>query len=344
MKTRPSCLGLGLLLTISAALAASWIQAHGKQAALQQSITSIQAQLDESNRTSSEYQNATRKLSAEIAALETALGNSPGALEQKRRASALAVIESLKAAHANNPPISRPKPPPMGPTGSRFPELLADPEYNQLYAQEARRLVKWSQGPKLKMLGLSTDVFEKVVSVLAEQEMAFTDYGALTGNAGIRGDFYKKQKEITDRQLLDLMGEDAFKRWQKITEVQTVFVPNANGNGGRGYSMQSHEALVTEANQYLTPKLALRLSYSDAPLQKEQASQLAEILANSCTAPGTRIYQAMFSEPFIQQAAQVLSPTQIDALKQLKAEQDASTKRGKLPKSSELPRNATPAK
>lgn len=344
MKMRPAYLGLGLLLTLSAGLAASWVHAHGTQTALKQSIASTQAQLDDTNRTSIEYQNALQRLAGEITTRETALGNSPGAFEDKRRASALAIIESLKGAHEKNPPVPRQKPPPMGPTGSLFPELLSDPEYNQLYALETRRMVKWSQGEKLKMLGVPADVLEKVISALAEQEMAFTDYRALTGSAGIRGEFYTKQKETTDRQLLDLMGEDTFKHWQKITETQNVFIPNANGNGGRGHSVPSHEALVADANRILTPRPALRLSYSDSPLQKNQADQLAEILANCSTGPGNKTYQAMYSNDFIQQAAQVLSPPQVEALRQFKAEQDASTKRTKLSKSSELPRNTLPAK
>jgi len=52
----------------------------------------------------------------------------------------------------------------------------------------------------------------------------------------------------------------------------------------------------------------------------------------------------LYDDAFIQKSAAILSPPQVEALRQFKAEQDASTKRGKLPKSSELPRNALPAK
>ena len=135
------------------------------------------------------------------------------------------------------------------------------------------------------------------------------------------------------------MGEETFQRWKAMNETKTVFVPNATGSGNRGYAVYSHEALVAQANSFLMPKLALRLSYSDAPLQAQQADQLAELLANNVTKPDDQIYQLRYADSFIAQAGQVLSPVQVQALREFQDELYASTKREKLPKSSELPRN-----
>lgn len=69
------------------------------------------------------------------------------------------------------------------------------------------------------------------------------------------------------------------------------------------------------------PKLARRLSYAETPLQREQVSQLAEILASCSSEPGDMVFRVMYSDEFITQAAQVLACSQIQALREFQAEQ-----------------------
>lgn len=346
MNPRFSKLVFALLLVLSVSLASLWLRAHIVQNALLQSIATARTDLTAAAEQTAVEQNHGAALSTDLIEKQNTLAQAPGALEAMRRTSALVVINRLKLAHEKNPPAPRQKQPPMGQYGFSFPELLSDPEYNQLYAQQERRWAKLSQGPKLRKLGLSAEACEKAISILTEDAMAYTDYRQITGSAGIKGDFYKQQTEATDHQLQELMGEEVFQRWKAMNETNTIFVPNAAGSGGRGYNVQSHEALVAQANSIIGAKLALRLSYSDAPLQRQQAGQLAEILANcvSTPGPGSYVYQAIFADSFIAQAGQVLSPVQVQALREFQAEQQARDKRYKLPKSSELPRNAQNAK
>ncbi len=343
MNPRFSKLIFALLIVLSIGLAGVWLRAHAAQNGLLASIATARADLVAAARQTTDEQNHSAALASDIDEKQTALAHAPGALEAMRRASALVVINQLKLAHEKNPPAPRQKQPPVPQNGS-LNELLSDPEYNQLYAQQERRMTKLTQDPNLRKLGLSAEACEKAISILAEQAMALADYRQLTGSAGIKDDFYKHQTEATNNQLQELMGEETFQRWKAINATNTIFIPNATGSGGQSYAIESHEALVAEANSYLMPKLAIRLSYSDAPLQKQQADQLAELLANKVTKPRDNIFQIMSTDSFIEQAGQVLSPVQVDALRQFQAEQQATTKRGKLPKSSELPRNVQTTK
>jgi len=339
MNPRFSKLIFTLLIVLSVSLAGVWLRAHAAQNALLQSITTARADLDAAAQWTTAEQNRSAALAGDLAEKQNALTQGPGALEAMRRASALVVINQLKLAHEKHPAAPRQKQPPMPQNGNAS-ELLSDPEYNQLYAQQEHRMTKLIQGPKLLKLGLSAEACEKAISILAEQAMALADYRQLAGSAGIKGDFAKQQAEETDRQLQTLMGDETLQRWKSMNETNTIFIPNATGSGGRGYAVESHEALVAQANSFLVPKLGIRLSYSDAPLQTKQADQLAELLANNSTKPGDRIYQIMFTDTFITKAEQVLSPVQVDALRQFQSEQQAIAKRNKLPKSSELPRSA----
>lgn len=349
MNTRFQKIILGLLVVSCVCLTGLLLQAHTKGETLQGAIDAAKITDDEAIRSSVEENSRITALNAEISERQQALGNTPEAQETKRRAATLVVINQLKLAHEKNPPAARQKPPPTPASGGLLfsPELLSDPEYNQLFAQQNRRRIARSEGARLHSLGLSEEVIDKVVTALTENYMAFIDYRAVSGKSGIPGDFSKQQNALMDRQLLELMGEETFKRWQKLNEPpesQVVVVPNPTGTGGRSYAMQSHESLVRDAKSYLTSKLGTRLSYTDTPLQNEQGEKLAEILANHASTPGNPVYKALYNEAFIAQSAAVLSPPQVEALRQFKAEQDASVKRSKLPKSSELPRNTLPAK
>ena len=189
MNPRFSKLVLALLIVASVSLAALWLHAHTAQNTLLGSIAVARADLDAAAQQTTAEQNHSATLASDLAEKQNALTQTPGALESMRRASALIVINQLKLAHENTPPAPRQKQPPMGQNGSSFPELLSDPEYNQLYAQQGRRMTKLIEGPKLRRLGLPAEACEKAITILSEQAMAFTDYRQLTGSAGIKGDF-----------------------------------------------------------------------------------------------------------------------------------------------------------
>ena len=275
MNTRFQKIVLGLIVVLCAGLTGLWLQARTNGKTLQAALTTAQATADEALRSSAEDNNRITALNAEISEQQKALGHTPKAQETKRRAAALVVIEQLKLAHEKTPPTPRQKAPPNGPTGGPFLflELLSDPEYNQLYAQQNLRMTRYIEGRKLRELGLSPEAFEKVITILAEKQMSLTDYHQITGNTRSSGDFAKQLTEASDKALKEVMGEEIFRRWEATDEPKMVFVPNATGTGM--HAVASHEALVAQAKQYL-PKLSTRLSYTDTPLAAEQTGQLAE--------------------------------------------------------------------
>lgn len=337
---RPSKLALALLLLAGATLTGLWLRARTEEQRLRSSLARFENQQSETTRQASDETQRQAELAAEIAAREKILGNSPSALETKRRATALVVIEQIKQTHAAHPPAPREKAPPYGSSGGIFfPELLSDPEYNQLYAKQSLGWMNYTEGRKLRHLGLPKDICEKALAILAEREMAFTDYRQITGQSGISGKFADQQMESTNRQLKELLGEEMFQRWDALNESKVVFAPNPNGSRQVGQVVASREALIYQARNYYVSTLSTRLSYTETPLSSEQANQLAELMVVQAGGSDSRLYRLLYDDAFIQTAGQVLSAPQAEALRQLKAERDASTKRSKLPKSSELPRN-----
>lgn len=298
----------------------------------------------EADCSSAEQKAATLRSTVEQVPKETTLlvVDEKSTPEETRHNATLAVIARIKAAHEATPTLQPKKriPPPVGPMGLYFPELLSDPEYSAAYLVHLRSGLRTFKKPELLRLGLSDEVSEKIITVLAERQMALEDSKQLAGDRkGVPGKLRTAITEDTNRQLLQLMGSDVYQKYM-ASEPTVVVVPNADGKGGTGYYVPSHETLVADSRSMLVPRLATRLSFSEAPLQPAQADQLAELLAASSTGLGDRPYKIMFTDAFIEKTSAVLSPNQVEALRQLQAEQKAAEQRAKLPKSSELPRSA----
>jgi hypothetical protein len=263
--------------------------------------------------------------------------------EQHRRTITLNLFDQLKRKHALSAPASRKNPPPAGPDGFFFPELAENAEYGRLQLAMIRNGLLWREKKSLQALGVAPETVEKALDLLAEAQMAVQDFNQLNKSGGMKGYSGRTYQSLTalregfDQELRAVLGEEPFARYKE------------------------REDNASSSTNYLFNNLALRLSYSDSPLTNDRIEQLqALVTARSKTAETTQQsaqilpngvvrrtstvsfnpYTYTRSDEFLGKAQGVLNPEQIAALQQLRSEQEASQKRAKLPKSSELPRNA----
>ncbi|MFT3783428.1 MAG: hypothetical protein QM790_15560 [Nibricoccus sp.] len=335
------------LAFVSAGSGALWFQDRNTRDVLRASIANVEKELASSTSRQAEQRSDLERINSAVVAKEQAVRASPETLEASRTAATLAVINQIRAKRQVKPTQAKQKPPPMGPNGQLFPDLLKDPEYSKLYVSFEAQLIRSGYAPEFRQLGLNEAEAEKAVAILAEDRVAVEEFRALSGGR-TTADFTKQQAALTDKQLLELMGEERFQKWKTLTEVHESAAPTETVTLASGVTITRtglpREALVSQASSYLTGKLGLRLSYSETPLQKEQADRLAEALVSQASGEPLYIYRTMFmfTDSFVEQAKSILTPTQVQALREFQAEQEASNKRSKLPKSSELPRNQTP--
>lgn len=267
--------------------------------------------------------------------------------EQRRRVITLNLFDQFKRKHELSPPAPRKNPPPTGPNGFFFPELTENAEYSRLQLAMIRNNFLWREKKSLQTLGLAPEAVEKALDILAESQMAVIDFNQLNkseGKPGYSGKTYQSLsalREGFDQELRTLLGNEKFAQYGK-----------------------SFDDPLSGISSSVFNNLAMRLSYSDSPLTDDRIEQLNALVdAKGKTVKITqqtvqelpngsvrRISTASFnpytyiqSDEFLAQAQSVLNPEQIAGLQQLRAERQAGEKRNKLPKSSELPRNATPA-
>lgn len=283
--------------------------------------------LAESSRASQELQGRIDLLQSDVAQKQTEFTAHQERLrealtpEERRYAATLPVVEKIKASHAVNPPRSRRPPPPSGPNGGIiFPELMGDPEYSAAYLVTQRTMHASREKSKFDKLGLSEDLRQRVVILLAESDLMELDFRQLTDTGGLKGysgKTYSSLKELrdgVDNEIRTLLGDTVYDNYRSMSASDT---------------------------SYLFTGLASRLSYSSTPLEPAAVKQLEGLLMEFSGAPP---YKTFYTEAFVERARSILSPEQLQAFHQLRAEREASEKRARLPKSSELPRNRTAPK
>jgi hypothetical protein len=180
-----------------------------------------------------------------------------------------------------------------------------------------RENYKLQHEDKLRGLGLAPATCDQVIDLMADQYMTTLDYEQLLGQEAFRGSAYavqKGDKDKIDREIRALMTQEQYRRF-----VDTQDFSNSD-----------------ETRSCFT-RLGTRLSYTSAPLDSRAIDQLASLLAEK-SGPRNPAYRAIRSDDFIESARALLKPEQHTALRDLRSEEDAKTKRAKLPKSSEIPR------
>lgn len=243
-------------------------------------------------------------------------------------ATAAPETESLTAAEA------RPNGGPRGGQGRgmQMAALLNNPEFTRAMALQQKAALDGRYADLFRRLKLAPDQVERLKDLLVERQSVPMDVMAAAREQGLDGRDSRDQL----RQL--------------IQETETVVNAEIEALlGADGYAAyQSYEQ--TQPQRNVVSQLETRLSYSSAPLTESQADQLVQILAATSPNTGNRAAgttmnfvaaggrggatltqvaglttggTAAVTDSTIAQAQTVLAPAQVDALRQIQAEQQA---------------------
>ncbi len=232
-------------------------------------------------------------------------------------------------------------------------ELLNNPEVIKLMALQQRGDLDKRYAELFKKLNLPAPVLEKLKDLLVEQQnisrdvlMAARKEGMTRENRDEIEALIKVTKDEGNAAIKTLLGEELYAQYSQFKQT---------GN-----------------ERSVVDQVEARLSYSASPLSTKQTEQLVQLLAQSTPAPaagtesGNRERKMLTSEnasrlPFpsgtltrnassgaaindqvITQAAAFLSQSQIDALRQIQAEQQAQAKVAEMMSSVSNPKNKEP--
>lgn len=209
-----------------------------------------------------------------------------------------------------------------------FPALLDNPEAQRLMAIQQRGALDQRYGSLFRLLNLPPAQLERLKDLLIEKQTAAMDVLAAARAQGLnnrenRGEIRSlleaTQDEI-DANIRMLLGDANFQRYENFNQTQT------------------QRAVVSRLEQ--------RLGYSALPLSPQQSEQLVQLLAAHSPTPGGERRAvdlrngavaafiggggAPITDDFVNQAATLLNPTQLEALRQLQAEQKAQADLGQM--------------
>jgi hypothetical protein len=264
--------------------------------------------------------------SSELEARRALLAEARAIPALARRESASIVIRRLKALHESVPPPPTPLPPPYPRNGTYFPELLDDPAYLQLVTEDWKLGMGSFEVQRLQTLNVPGAIVAKVMKIMCDDYLASLEIQRFprTDPAAQRAarDDYMRVRRENEQTIRALLGEETFARYQS----------------NEGLSEQITTDLVTNG------PLAVRLSYSDSPLTDVDKQRLGALVNRMANPPKMPAFKLWTEPEFLNQAQSILSPVQLDALRQLQEENDARRLRSTLPKSSELPRTTRRAR
>lgn len=233
-------------------------------------------------------------------------------------------------------PLPAPGEIPVGGLG-RLPQLLENPEAQRLMAVQQRGALDQRYGALFRYLNLPPDQLERLKDLLVERQTAAVDVLAAARSQGLnnrenRGEIRSlleaAQAEV-DESIRALLGESGYQRYQYYN--------------------------ATQPQRAAVDRLEQRLSYSTLPLSHSQSEQLVQLLAakpssRTATVAARPGLAGMFggqattiTDEVVTQAATILSAVQLEALRQLQAEQQAQARLGQLVRENRGNRNATPA-
>jgi len=228
---------------------------------------------------------------------------------------------------------------PGGPGGPGFGgpamQMLESPEMRQLMAIQQKGRLDSRYAALFKSLGLPPEKLDKFKQLLVDKQSAAMDVMAEARAQGLVGpdsraqiqDLLKSTNQELDDSIRSTLGDAGYEQYQQYDRTQ------------------SQRALVDQ--------LASRLSYTDSPLTAQQAQQLVPLLAGNAPAtsgsdgaanvhltatvsgPGGNASMiigdssgATLTNESVAAAQDILTPSQVDALRQLQAEQLAQQQMG----------------
>ncbi|MBW8781534.1 MAG: hypothetical protein JF599_06575 [Verrucomicrobia bacterium] len=220
--------------------------------------------------------------------------------------------------------------PPRQPRNTRpnLTAMLANPEFAKAWNLQQRAQLDNRFAGLFKQLNLSPDQLDKLKGLLVERQTTAMDVYAAAREKGVNPGQNREeiQKMVSDSQaevdqsIRTTLGDTAYQQYQNYQNTQP------------------QRTVVSQLDQ--------RLSYSASPLTTAQTEFLVQALASTSPtattgggpdqlpAPGGPFGRSGANVPItdavIQQAQGVLTPSQLDALRQLQAEQQAQLKLGQL--------------
>ncbi len=227
-------------------------------------------------------------------------------------------------------------------------QAMESPEMRRLMAVEQKGRLDARYAPLFKSLGLAPSQLDRLKQLLVDKQNAAMDVMAAARAQGLTGPDSRSQIQALTQQtnseldasIRNLLGDSAYQQFQQFDRTQ------------------QQRAIVDQ--------LASRLSYTDSPLSSAQADQMVQLLAVNSPAPsagntgdiatgsasvryGTVVRSsggpaaattivnvlgggsgAPITSDALSQAQSVLTPTQLNALQQLQAEQQAQQQMGQI--------------
>ncbi len=198
----------------------------------------------------------------------------------------------------------------------RIAEFMDRPAMQKMMATQLRNQVERRFKALFRQLNLSPEDTEKLKALLLERERTAMETVMLAAQKGLNP--MQNQEEIqkliaggqaeTDEQIRQLLGNDSY---QSYVDYRTL-----------------------EPQRNTVAQLQQSLGYTDAPLNASQAEQLTRLLASSAapkggTTPGAgtgtrgNARAPVITDQVIESSRSFLSPTQVQGLVDLKAQQEA---------------------
>lgn len=199
---------------------------------------------------------------------------------------------------------------------------MQDPQVQAIQRAHARSMLDGRYAALFRRLNLPPAQLEQLRNLLLERDTVNTDVMAAASAAGLN--FREHGQEIAQLRL------------QAQEEIDASI---AQALGPEGYATyQFHQQTV--AQRFVVTQLEQRLSYSGAPLTPTQGDQLIQLLArtaqsatNSAPVANTVVNirsggpmptsSPLITEDALAQAAAILSPAQLAALRELQEQQNA---------------------
>jgi hypothetical protein len=241
-----------------------------------------------------------------------------------------AELQTARAAAAAGGPASGPSPRPFPGRGNPA-AIFNDPAFQRLAAIQQKAALDGQYGALFKALNLSPEKVEQLKNLLIQKQQAPLDALQAARDQGLTSDPQAVREAIAaaqasaEEQIKGALGESGYAQYQQFNQTAP------------------ERTAVTQVQQ--------ALSYTPTPLSDEQSQQLLQTLVQNQGAPGSAAASgpegsqvvvragaagavafgagpgaqtAPISDEVISQAATYLAPDQVQALKQLQAQQQAA--------------------
>lgn len=188
--------------------------------------------------------------------------------------------------------------------GAQMAELMKDPEFAAAWKTQQLARIEQRYGSLFQDLNLPPDQQAKLTALLAERENAGRDVWASAREQGL------DPRDPAAREQLRTLTND----------LQAEVDANIEAALGASVVTALDQYNSTGAQRNTVNDINQTLTYGGQPLNSAQSKQLTKILADTGTQSGRN---TLITDATITQAAGVLTNAQLNALKKVKAQQEA---------------------